>query len=56
LRERGIRVFRPDVEGATTVQTRDGLILVRCYGPSPTSSTAPAVGASTPGALTLQVR
>jgi competence protein ComEC len=25
LRERGIRVFRPDVDGATTVQLRDGL-------------------------------
>jgi beta-lactamase superfamily II metal-dependent hydrolase len=25
LRERGIRVFRPDVDGATTVQMGDGL-------------------------------
>jgi competence protein ComEC len=31
LRERGIRVFRSDVEGATTVQMRDGSLAVRCY-------------------------
>ena len=31
LRERGIRVFRPDLDGATTVQMSDGSLAVRCY-------------------------
>jgi competence protein ComEC len=31
LRKRGVRVFRPDVEGATTVQMRERSIVVRCY-------------------------
>jgi competence protein ComEC len=56
LRERGIRVFRPDLEGATTVQVRDGSIAVRCYGPKFAPSTTPAAGVSTAGGLTLQVR
>jgi competence protein ComEC len=56
LRERRIRVFRPDLDGATTVQMRDGSIAVRCYGPSSSPSTAPAAGASMAGGLTLQVR
>ena len=41
LRERGIRVFRSDINGATTVQLRDGLIAVRCYGESPAGPAAP---------------
>jgi competence protein ComEC len=45
LRERGIRVFRSDVEGATTVQMRDGSMAVRCYGPLPEDSVTPAIGA-----------
>jgi competence protein ComEC len=31
LRERGIRVFRSDIDGATTVRMSDGSIAVRCY-------------------------
>ena len=31
LRERGIRVFRSDVDGATTVEVSDGSFAVRCY-------------------------
>jgi competence protein ComEC len=31
LRGRGIRVFRSDVDGATTVQMRDSSLAVRCY-------------------------
>jgi competence protein ComEC len=31
LRERGIRVFRSDVDGATTVEISDGSLAVRCY-------------------------
>ena len=31
LRERGIRVFRSDVDGATTVQMSDSFLGVRCY-------------------------
>jgi competence protein ComEC len=56
LRERGIRVFRSDVEGATTVQFRDGSLAVSCYGPLPEDSSAPEAATSTPGGLTLQVR
>jgi competence protein ComEC len=56
LRERGIRVFRPDVDGAMTVQMRDGSIAVRCYGPLSAASTAPAAAASAPGGFSLQVR
>jgi competence protein ComEC len=56
LRERGIQVFRPDVEGATTVQLRDGSIAVRCYGPLSEDSTGPVAAASAAGGLTLQVR
>jgi competence protein ComEC len=35
LRERGIRVFRSDVEGATTVQMRDGLRVTAFQGQTP---------------------
>jgi competence protein ComEC len=56
LRERGIRVFRSDVDGATTVQLRDGSIAVRCYGASLADLTAPAAGVSTAGGLSFQVR
>jgi competence protein ComEC len=56
LRERGIRVFRSDVDGATMVQMHDGSLAVRCYGPFSADSTAPAAGASRAGGLTLQVR
>jgi competence protein ComEC len=31
LRGRGIRVFRSDIDGATTVQMRDSSLAVRCY-------------------------
>jgi competence protein ComEC len=48
LRQRGIQVFRSDVEGATTVQLSGGSIAVRCYGASHVDSTAPA-GAPHPG-------
>ena len=56
LREQGIRVFRSDVEGATTVQMSGGSLAVHCYGALPADSTAPSAGASTAGRLTLQVR
>jgi competence protein ComEC len=56
LRERGIRVFRSDVDGATTVQMRDRSLVVRCYGALSPGSAAPAAAAWVAGGLTLQVR
>ncbi len=56
LRERGIRVFRSDVEGATTVQLHNGSLSVRCYSPLSAASAAPEAATSTLGGLTLQVR
>jgi competence protein ComEC len=56
LRRRGIRVFRSDVDGATTVQMSDSSLAVHCYGASPADLTTPSAGASTAGALTFHVR
>jgi competence protein ComEC len=56
LRERGIGVFRSDVDGATTVQMGDRSLAVRCYGASPADSTTPSAGASAAGGLTFHVR
>jgi competence protein ComEC len=49
LRERGIRVFRSDVEGATTVLMRDGSLAVRCYGSLSQDSMAPDIVAPSAG-------
>ena len=56
LRERGIRVLRSDVEGATTVQLSDGTLRVCCYGALAADSMAPGGEASVAGGLTFQVR
>ena len=56
LRGRGIRVFRTDVDGATTVHMRDGSLAVRCYGALPADSTMLSAGGSTVGGLTFNVR
>ena len=56
LRGRGIRVFRSDIDGATTVQMRDSSLAVRSYGASPADSTMPSAEASSAGALTFHVR
>jgi len=56
LRERGIQVFRSDLDGATTVQMSDGSLAVRCYGALPADSTTPSAGASTAGVSTFHVR
>jgi len=56
LCERGIRVFRSDVDGATTVQMSDSSLAVRCYGDLSADSTRRAGGASTAGVLTFHVR
>jgi competence protein ComEC len=56
LRERGIRFFRSDLDGATTVRIRGGSPAVRCYATSSADSTAPAAGRQALGGLTFQVR
>jgi competence protein ComEC len=56
LRARGIRVFRSDVDGATTVQMSDDSLAVRCYGDLPSDSTTQVAGASAAGALTFNIR
>lgn len=56
LRQRGIQIFRSDLDGATTVRMGDGSLAVRCYGAPLADSTAPAAGATGAGVLTFQVR
>jgi competence protein ComEC len=56
LRDRGIQVFRPALDGATTVQMNDNGFAVRCYGAIPADSTWRSAGASAGGILTFQVR